>query len=53
MLGKDFKRFAESVPDNAVVEYNEYGWQALRADKLRAQLIVAPVIIQEEESCKS
>ena len=39
MNGKDFKAFAQLVPDDAVVEFNHYGWEPLEASKIRACLV--------------
>ncbi len=47
MKGKDFKAFASMVPDDAVIEYNHYGWNPLEATKLRA--CISPTAQQPQE----
>jgi len=39
MNGKDFKAFAQLVPDSAIIELNHYGWNALEPNKIRACIV--------------
>ena len=47
MKGKDIKAFASMVPDDAVIEYNNYGWNPLEATKLRA--CISPTAQQPQD----
>ncbi len=53
MTGKQFKEFANQVPDNAVIEMqdkNDYRqeWKPLDPTKIQARLMVRPQVSESE-----
>jgi len=51
MTGKQLKDFAARIPDDAIVQVPEkYGsdWESLDSKKIRANLIVLPVVTMEQ-----
>lgn len=42
MIAKQLKKWIMTVPDEAIVEIERYGWEAVKPDKIRSMFVSSP-----------
>lgn len=57
MTGKQFKEFANQVPDNAVVERRSErypnDWSPMKASEIQARLVIVPSSAEQSEEVEA